>query len=520
MLFENRVKEIYDSNVNKLKSLGTYFTFPDLLTLELHPAVIKYISAEIDYLIFEDRQKLLSESMFDYSGEKIDEYFEKISAEIKKSKRISQEYVAKLVLYSITFNVNFLTRPNWTLEMFIFEKSDSKPVEEIKKILEYVYYYKYLKDVLAAYFEKKKLLSINSEEFSGLLKNIQEIGKESYLSKMLNTLLSSTSDFLNQVGSRNSIPTEAVELFLKEKELDTHLQAVNSNFTEEELDLEEIKKVFQNPDEYLVAGNTKEEDTNSEQTASEDDAQSELQFEFEESSDSSGESSSGNSSFNISLNNTEEQEKDSGENQSVQQEEAESEVKEQQDLEEEQQLEEHSDEDVVFEIDGDDEALNEPEFDETSPEFTEEYSSKDRDVSEEEEKEESSNVPEQEREESTEISEKTEAEEVERDEFKEYEKSDIREEEFADEPVSDNAKPGVDIAQFLDSKQINRIVEIIFDYDMDDFLTSMDWIIDSNTKEEADNKLTKILEDNGVKVSSKEAQILYKVISEYYSSAD
>jgi hypothetical protein len=60
--------------VNKL---GPYFTYEQLITSELNPAIMHYISAEIDFLIFEDRQKLLRNSVFDYSGEKINQLFRK-----------------------------------------------------------------------------------------------------------------------------------------------------------------------------------------------------------------------------------------------------------------------------------------------------------------------------------------------------------------------------------------------------------------------------------------------------------
>jgi hypothetical protein len=495
MLFENRVKAIYDSNFSKIKSLGMYFTFPDLTKTELHPAILKYISSEIDYLIFEDRQKLLSESLFDYSGEKIDEYFEKINYEIKRTKRISQEYVSKLILYSITFNVNFLTRPNWTLQQFIFEKTSSKSVKEIKQILEYLYYYKYLKDVLSAYFDKKKLLTINSEEFEELLKNIQEIGKESYLDKMLNTLLSSTSEFLNQTAPQNTIPKEAVELYLKEKELKTHLEVIHRNFEGSELDIDEAAEVLVEPENYLEVQPENKEKTEEDY---------ELEFEFKE-TDLQNENKSGEETeFDVSLEDFEEYHGESGE---------ETEEK----FPEREETEFHEDSTESLEVnDVNDDVEEEEGIKDKETEYNlmgqdEEESNLEKEDTEEEGNDYKEIIEEDE--------DKYQEEEIVENETKRDDTENIDDEEY-EAHISPKVKPSSDISQFLDSKKINRIVEVVFDYDMDDFLTSMDWIVESESKEDADNKLSKILEDNGIKTSSKEAQILYDVISEYFSNTD
>jgi len=70
-MFEREVKFIYDFNSNKVKKLGPSATFTELLPLGIHPAILQYISAEIEFRVFEDRQTLLKHSMFDYSGPKI-----------------------------------------------------------------------------------------------------------------------------------------------------------------------------------------------------------------------------------------------------------------------------------------------------------------------------------------------------------------------------------------------------------------------------------------------------------------
>ena len=247
-MFEREIKFIYDFNLNKVNRLGPYFTFEQLLASDLHPAILQYISAEIDYLIYEDRQKLLKNSLFDYSGERISFLFNQISEEAKKSKRFAQEYIAKLILHASSFTVNYLVRPKWTLTKFVFDEEDHKSTNDIKQILNYVYYYKYVNKILVSYINSKKILSMNAQEFEELLNKADKLGVETYLPAILSNALKSMAEFFN-IGEiqKSKIPLSAVEMYLEEKELIKHLQKVSETFTDDEgakFNLSDYQKVF------------------------------------------------------------------------------------------------------------------------------------------------------------------------------------------------------------------------------------------------------------------------------------
>ena len=131
-MFEKEIKFIVDFSLNKVKNLGSFFSFEKLLTTDIHPAILHYISAEIDFLIFEDRKKLIQNSVFDYSGPEIAGYFNLIGEEVKKTRKISVEDIKKLITQAVSFNVNFVAHPKWSLSKLIFNDSDLKPIEEIR----------------------------------------------------------------------------------------------------------------------------------------------------------------------------------------------------------------------------------------------------------------------------------------------------------------------------------------------------------------------------------------------------
>lgn len=231
-MFEKEIEFIYNYYLNKIEKLNSFVTFDQLASANLHPALLQYVSAEIDYLIFEDRQKLLKESLFDYSGDKIKEYFTKISEEIKLTKKFSKDYISKLLLHATSFNVNYVVRPNWSLLQFIFENEEEKYVSEVKQILNYLYYYPYYKRILTNYFNKKHLYKISEEELSGVLDKIDQINLENNYEEIVNESLSNIADFINigEVGS-NRISKDIIEYFLIDKDFEEPSRILDEKLT-------------------------------------------------------------------------------------------------------------------------------------------------------------------------------------------------------------------------------------------------------------------------------------------------
>jgi hypothetical protein len=247
-MFEREIKFIYDFNINKLNSLGSFFSFQQLRESDIHPAIIQYMSAELDYLIFEDRQKLVKDSIFDYSNEKVAKHFSAIGEELKKTKRLSSDYAAKLILHAISFNINFLVRPKWALVKFIFEDESHRTTAEIKQILNYLYFYKYLRKILISYLNNKKIISINSAEFVELLNKIDGLTIQSNFPDMISSSLKSMAEFFNIGGvQKTKVPYNAIQIYLDEKGLENHLSRLREVYSDDinsRLELNDVMKLL------------------------------------------------------------------------------------------------------------------------------------------------------------------------------------------------------------------------------------------------------------------------------------
>ena len=247
-MFEKEIKFIADVNLNKIKNLGSFITFEKFDGSDVHPAIRQYISAELDYLIHEDRKKLLEQSVFDYTGPEVGKLFNAIAQEVKKNKKISYEDIKKLILQAVSFNINFIVRPKWSLIKLIYNEAEVKTVEDIKLNLNYVFFFEYFKNILSAYLAKRKILSLSVTEFETILDKIDKEVFSSDEKKLIDFTLYTIAEFFNSGAvDKKALPPVAVELFLKEKNQIDKVIRLKKAFIEgskQYVHIEDIKRVI------------------------------------------------------------------------------------------------------------------------------------------------------------------------------------------------------------------------------------------------------------------------------------
>lgn len=282
-MFEKEIKFIADISLNKIKNLGSFITYEKLAESDIHPAILKYISSELDYLIQEDRRKLLQESLFDYSGPEISKYFNLIALEIKKNKKISYEDIKKLILQAVSFNIIFLVRPRWAITKLIYNESETKSVEEIILNFNYIYFYDYIKNIFLSYIAKRKLISLSITEFELILSKIDKELFSSEQKKLIDYSLYTIAEFFNLGASSNTtVPIQAIELFLKEKDLMELLVKLKKTFPQNSklnLEVQEIRKVLYSemPADFAFTDDSIKEDVESKQVEDKDEKQTPTQ---------------------------------------------------------------------------------------------------------------------------------------------------------------------------------------------------------------------------------------------------
>lgn len=556
-MFEREIKFIYDFNLNKVNRLGPYFTFEQLSASEIHPAILHYISAEIDYLIFEDRQKLLKNSIFDYSGEKISYHFSLITDEVKKSKRFSLEYISKLILHASSFTINYLVRPKWALRKFVYDEGDHKTTTEIKQILNYIYYYHFLKKIIFSYINTKKILSMNSAEFGELLDKVDNLGVETNLQNILSNSLKAMAEFFN-IGEiqKNKIPLAAVEMFLEEKGLTNYLQKIQAAFGEDKnqkLSIADYQKVFDSVlleksetlfDEHVETEEIKEPIEPVAEEVKEEKVEEITEEQIEEEKETQEEIPFKPTKLRIRIDKENEIEP-------VTEEETTEEAKEEEEIHADEKEEYFGLENVLNKYDDgskeedvipdeeetipEEETLtaNEEEFIEEEKVFGEEEYNVTEEVVEEKKIDDDEiviggmNQIKQREEENHDMEKPEEIEQPKVSMFDSIIKVDdgqekiiqeddavIKSEEFGSVPEEFQK---MDLAEILEHKDMTKIIEAIFDYDIEEFANTIDEISNCEDLEDADIVLNQTLKNHNVNRNSKEAETFRAILSEYFN---
>jgi len=74
----------------------------------------------------------------------------------------------------------------------------------------------------------------------------------------------------------------------------------------------------------------------------------------------------------------------------------------------------------------------------------------------------------------------------------------------------------IDISVMLDNKKIPKIIEVVFDYDMEDFSKAIDDISEAKSETEAHNIIDQIAKKAFLDASLKEIKLFKNIVSEFY----
>lgn len=517
-MFEKEIKFVSDFTLNRIKRLGSFFTYEKLASAEIHPAVILYISSHLDYLIYEDRKKLLQNSAFDYSGSEISKYFNLIGEQIKKDKRLAFEDVKNLVTDAVTFNINYLVRPNWTLSKLIFDENKTRNINEIKMMLNYLYYYDYIKNVFYGYFSKRKILSLSETEFDMILGKVDQQMFEEHTRDLIDNALVSIGDFFNEGGvDKKQITAQNVELFLKEKNLMEALFKLRRSIPAEDkrkYDIEDIRRILYSKEPVQA----KPEDKSREEEEEEPEKVLEKETEERTETEIPGEDITDQEDA------AQEPEPETKGEDILEEPEVNPEEERVPEEKEEKQIETNASDDFLSRYKTELKSLEELEaqlsdlgkeedsFFEELEEKKEENREKEQPITEEK-KSAAPETTEDTTEDDEDTSDELIIEEEEVNPYEQYSK-DIQKDESVPAPQRNK-----DIMSFLNDKEMERIVSNVFNEDEEDFVTTMEKISESSRYDEATEILKAVFFSYKISPYSRDAVALTNAVSNYFDQS-
>jgi hypothetical protein len=251
-MFEKEIKFIVDYTLNKLRKEAAHINMGRLLNSSVHPAIVKYCSAEISTQIRKDRDKLLHESFFDYSGNEVNKYLNMITEEIKNNYKMKGEDLKKLIIKAVSFNINYVVRPGWTLSKFIYNEEKEKTIKEVLNYFSYVYYYDYQIQVLSAFIMKRKIQTLSQDEFGMITSKIDKEVITSNRKEVLRDGIGSIADFFNEGGiNKDKVSPYLIEYYLRDKKFNDAADILKTAYSNDDKQKYPVRDIISKLSEAL-----------------------------------------------------------------------------------------------------------------------------------------------------------------------------------------------------------------------------------------------------------------------------
>lgn len=251
-MFEKEIERLGQETIERLPVGRESYTLDELQSANIHPAVVQYISAELDFLAARDLRAIVAQSAFNYADPEVKPYLDKITSIFKRKKKFSTAEISRYARQALTLNLHFLLKPNRTIRKFLFGKESERHADDIKLLLNYFAYYKYIKKIVLTVFDLKKKVKLGKYEFGELLENMQkELLQTQFTVVIENAVDAMKNYFAFYQEGKGSIPRPAVEMLLKERNLHRYVDKLAQQYPPAEYVLLEpaaIKKVIFGPE--------------------------------------------------------------------------------------------------------------------------------------------------------------------------------------------------------------------------------------------------------------------------------
>jgi ribonuclease I len=236
---------MFDNYINKTKA-----TFLDRVTLTDDRITLKelvsneqitqgfrdFFEAELNWWVYSEISKFVSSKHFDYLSSGI--ITENFDDQLRSSAFVDRKDFEKLVDYAVKARLNFLLRPQLTLEQYIMGEEQSTSPDEALMKLNYFSDYLYFKTGLKAIFDdlnNNDIYKISREDLKAKIteidyENIGDMGSDEFIG-----LLEPVFDYFNtNVENKNEqvIPTEALMIFFDDKGMTPLVKILDKKYNE------------------------------------------------------------------------------------------------------------------------------------------------------------------------------------------------------------------------------------------------------------------------------------------------
>lgn len=213
-----RARTIGESDAIRLK---------EVLAAGIHPAIKAYFKAEVEKLLQQERLKEARSKRFSYGLPEVSGLQRQIDLLLVNRYEFGREEFESLLDEAVHFEFNFLCRPQWTLQEFMFENRRAVGVSEATRKFRYCVEYTYFSEIFTRYVIDRGLAEMNYEEFKALIAKIDREIVDRHSTRELVRLLRPLLEFIEigmpeTLGSDTGpvLPINAAIVFFEDKSVD------------------------------------------------------------------------------------------------------------------------------------------------------------------------------------------------------------------------------------------------------------------------------------------------------------
>ncbi len=225
-IFESEIVTII--NTVRARTIGESETIEvkDILLADAHPAIKAYFKAEVEKMLQQERVKEIRSKRFPYALPEVAGLQRQIDLLLVNHYQFGQGDFETLLDEAVHFEFNYLCRPQWTLQSFMFENKRSIPVSEALRKFKYCVDYTYFGELYRRYVIDRGLAEVSFEEFRSLIEKIDREIVAAHSSRELANLLKPLLHFIEagipetRISETGPVlPINAAVVFFEDKKL-------------------------------------------------------------------------------------------------------------------------------------------------------------------------------------------------------------------------------------------------------------------------------------------------------------
>ncbi|HTR81571.1 MAG TPA: hypothetical protein VMM58_08065 [Bacteroidota bacterium] len=218
---EQLIGVVRQATIGDNKSIG----LREIFESNIPTSVKVFFRAEVETMLHAERRPETRSQKFDYDAPEITMLQDQIDALLIHNFVFPKNDFETTLDKCVHFLFNYLCRPQWTLNSFLFEDSGRASSAQILSKLRYCRDYVYFPDILRTYLQQRGVQEMTLEEGRNLIARIDAEVSRNHTSVELARMTTPLYEFVAYARSHNlsatakTIPTRALMYFFEDKKI-------------------------------------------------------------------------------------------------------------------------------------------------------------------------------------------------------------------------------------------------------------------------------------------------------------